>query len=610
MIARKILSLINEGKEDRYLQMGTAEQFRKSLLNGKEYKPVYDNDAVIFEDRLKCMESSFRGRVKTAIEVLKKDNIIVWFLRIVRIMILNNFTEDAVVDKSKWVEECSLKSGLKPREFVRQNLLFWSSDLLNSFRHYLLLGAPEIDNYDYGYKTLEQVFDDFRTIERKWNESFKRFVPASHVRDITETLIRFDNGWEWQNLNEDGNKDEARAMSHCATGGHRGDVNFSLREPVKVHGVSGWKPHLTFIYNKETRFLGERKGFANSKPTEEFHHYIIPLLRHEMVDGMDVNPVNGYKPENNFQLTDLPESEQEALIKEKPMMAPLGYKALEGGKYFEIFEDQVEQILLAEEGESVTETFFSKKDVPRKYYVVRQEPLEYFIKYTCGDNSAVYYAIAYLNDRGYVDRDVSDWEAEQIWEELSGKPVLEDFRNKVEAETGVDISSSNLSEVYASLESEGYDDFASSLRGELFRSARDAYESSAYTEFFEFVQNVLSGNTTVEDSNGLGVVIEADKDENGFVDIEDEKPTKVRFLATVSDFISVCSDYDENSYTNLLESFEDAIAESANLGKTRSYRSWEFDFDLDGLDFGAAEEYLVNNGFPELLRELAESKTK
>lgn len=129
--------------------------------------------------------------------------------------------------------------------------------------------------------------------------------------DTQETFLKLPGGWEWVLLDRGYCSQERDAMEHCGNaGGYVGDRILSLREPMK-NGRQ--KPHLTFILHQGV--LGEMKGYKNSKPAKKFHKEIVALLKDPRIKSIKGG---GYKPQNNFQLRDLSESEQKEILTMKP----------------------------------------------------------------------------------------------------------------------------------------------------------------------------------------------------------------------------------------------------------------------------------------------------
>jgi hypothetical protein len=115
-------------------------------------------------------------------------------------------------------------------------------------------------------------------------------------------FLALENGWKWVMVAGGYSRQEASAMGHCGNGaGKMGDVLYSLREPIRKKNKVLWRPHLTFICNKNG-FFGEMKGRANSKPSPIYNDFVKQLFMHNEFRGVKGG---GYLPENNFTLSSL-----------------------------------------------------------------------------------------------------------------------------------------------------------------------------------------------------------------------------------------------------------------------------------------------------------------
>ena len=76
---------------------------------------------------------------------------------------------------------------------------------------------------------------------------------------------------------------------------------------------------MTFILQGDGS-LGEMKGRSNNKPKEDYHPYILSLLKAKVGGEYLVKNIRGggYAPENNFDLEDLSDENLETLFKEIP----------------------------------------------------------------------------------------------------------------------------------------------------------------------------------------------------------------------------------------------------------------------------------------------------
>ena len=140
----------------------------------------------------------------------------------------------------------------------------------------------------------------------------------------TKKLIDLGNGWGWYDLGKGYDEAEGKAMAHCGNVNaqraegypnhpHHHDRILSLRKEHKIDGETYHEPRLSFIENQG--YLGETKGFGNSKPAAKYHDAITELLKHPRIKE---NVGGGYAPNNNFYLNDLPKDKLDKLLKDKP----------------------------------------------------------------------------------------------------------------------------------------------------------------------------------------------------------------------------------------------------------------------------------------------------
>lgn len=122
------------------------------------------------------------------------------------------------------------------------------------------------------------------------------------------TVVDCGDGWAWQDINKSYCEKEGASMMHCGNVVGQTQTHqriFSLRKNV---GGNDWIPFLTFIYNPQNKSLGEMKASGNTKPPAKYHPMIVKLLsakdkkRKPLIEWVKGG---GYRPEANFQLSDL-----------------------------------------------------------------------------------------------------------------------------------------------------------------------------------------------------------------------------------------------------------------------------------------------------------------
>jgi len=280
-ILAKYRLLVEAGRKDRYLQLfnPTSEAFKKQA------NPLID----------------------WAIKELEKEDRIIWFLKKARL------TDPEYKKKNQ--KEISEEKKITGGMLIQKNPIEW---LKTQLEHYL--SNAKINDYklvlkhefkDVPSKKLLNILEE-KTKEEESKGSPERFV---QMQEGDETFIKFPDGWEWHLLSRGSCEKEGKAMRHCgnAAAVKPGDRILSLREPVTMKGKKYWKPHATFIINDGV--VGEMKGFANEKPGENLHPYIIKLLENKKIKKVKGG---GYLVKNNFKFSDLSEKELKALEKKRP----------------------------------------------------------------------------------------------------------------------------------------------------------------------------------------------------------------------------------------------------------------------------------------------------
>lgn len=160
------------------------------------------------------------------------------------------------------------------------------------------------------FNNLETTIEKIENENVLWHQQMAQQETKIGMRGrIGKKAIVFPDGWSWVNLDRGYCEIEGRAMGHCGNAGAvAGDTILSLRDPKNV-------PYATFILNKGA--LGEMKGRSNKKPDPSTHKYIKTLIMSPLVKTIKGG---GYKPENNFDISDLPQSEQKEVLKQKPSL--------------------------------------------------------------------------------------------------------------------------------------------------------------------------------------------------------------------------------------------------------------------------------------------------
>ncbi len=290
-----------------------------------------------------------KNDIETIRKTLKKNDRIVWFLRLYRIGLLNLIARDTIQPKvsaryskprysklyARYVNEYRRASGQGPGMIIASGLEIIGSVLrwLRRLEHYLSLPIPEIQNYVFKYDIPDEIIKKFADIEKKWQESRQGLIAQNHAEEDASIVLTFPNGYSWWLLDKAYCSREAEAVGHCGNEprANSSDKILSLRTTKKVGKHLFYVPYCTFILEQDG-FLGEMKGKFNNSPKNafkqgyapsDFHDEILALLKLPLIEGIRGG---GYMPEENFAIKDLPENQQNELGDVKPQMMPLSWQ--------------------------------------------------------------------------------------------------------------------------------------------------------------------------------------------------------------------------------------------------------------------------------------------
>ena len=259
------------------------------------FTPYYENGVI---------PPNIMAKIEKIEHVMGRQDRVIWMLRWYRFWLFGSQdtpedSEEARVFLKKQakllkdVGQSNLTQAIEDADFV--------VDELTQFEHYFSLPINHIRTLVFERQSPNEILKQFNDWEEEWIETRDRTV---ELKSSDKMIIDLGGGWAWFDLNREFCREEGDAMGHCGNTAayESGDTLLSLREHVYENL---WAPHLTFIRH-ENGFLGEMKGRGNEKPVEKYHAAIFTLLMSDFVEGISGG---GYKPENNFSLNDLPDSE-------------------------------------------------------------------------------------------------------------------------------------------------------------------------------------------------------------------------------------------------------------------------------------------------------------
>lgn len=339
----------------------------------------------MWPEAIRKLSPNFSGQydnhVTWAMSTLKKQDRIVWYLRLVKFAYLNKWWE-SFKDSPDVPDEIKSSTQRELNKMKSATGLSTPPNLptiKNALEHFLSMDIHKIQNHVFKKESPDQLMDVFQEYEDEWKDSNQRGIPldAYDMDDAgVDVILKFDNGMEWLNLNNNKCSIEGQAMGHCGNAGsyNEEETILSLRTRDKNKGV--WIPHLTFILNTETGMLGEMKGRGNDKPAARYHPYIVALLKLPMIKGI---VGGGYLPAHNFSISDLDDNTREALIKEKPALASLkDLWEIDGEKLTKRIH---EKILTMVEATDEMNTDYFGYDSQKLAYKIYEYSISDFIKY-------------------------------------------------------------------------------------------------------------------------------------------------------------------------------------------------------------------------------------
>lgn len=292
------------------------EDMFKSVFDIAQFLPT--------EESKNHVMKSIRDDIKDAKKSLKKNDRIIWYLRIVKYKWLNQLNRIEFDGAGDQVREIASKiekelNKLKKFSYIEKS----ANQALNrpfmlQIDHFLSLPIDKIQNFVWAEQQSKELIDQFTEFEDEWKDSLGE--NGVRISSGDEMVLQFDGGKKaWWLLDRGACREEGDKMGHCGNvpQEREGDRILSFRTATENPDI--WVPHLTFIRD-ENDYLGEMKGRGNEKPNKKYHPYIIKLLLSDYVEGVKGG---GYMPENNFQLNDLDQATRERLIERKPQLASL-----------------------------------------------------------------------------------------------------------------------------------------------------------------------------------------------------------------------------------------------------------------------------------------------
>jgi len=246
------------------------------ILLEAAYDGMIDSLKKNFPNNIKDIDDN----VKQAKTILKKQDRMVWYLKVLKAYLSNNI--DAVKGSYNF-----------------KDMETFNNDLF----HYYGYNLGDIENTQLANQNISELFQSFQNTAQQYQKSDKPPVPVQHG---DYELIKCNDGTSWWFVDRGYCEEEGRSGKHCGNivGKNETDQRIlSLRTPN--HNVI-----LTFILLKNG-YLGEMKAKANQKPSDKYHPNIMQLLLNPKIKGIKGA---GYAPYMNFSIFDLSEQNIQILI--------------------------------------------------------------------------------------------------------------------------------------------------------------------------------------------------------------------------------------------------------------------------------------------------------
>ena len=515
------LLMIVEGKNPLIEAQDYESMFNPLLKQAQEWHDqasAQNDKKAEYEDSWFSMDqlrTDIQTEIKRAKQSLKKNDRIVWYLKLVRQELAYNLAHHT---KHSSIPFNGPSNSVNPR--------------LYELEHFLSLPIPEIQNLQFKNQTPIEIISIFSEAERQWKASRGQLVPFN---DDDKVVMQFPDGFAWVFLDREYCETEGGAMGHCGNrpSARRGDTILSLRRLVQTGNEKLWRPSLTFIIDGNG-LIGEMKGRGNEKPAEKYHPHIIALLKSDLVNGIKGG---GYLPQNNFSVNDLSEEEQEDLFSVKPQYASVLYLYKKYGMNKSLAEK------ITHEMDDVTFSGFTED---LKYGIIKTYPNWEHLVADVGDRD--FNRIVDNLDDMFVDHG-ADSDPESVWNDLDKKDKIAIGRylqvNEPDSiaawceENNYDIEDydpKNESDVFSVIQfMDG--DFLSALNTASF----DAMQSGAEADCFKHIKSALTGG--VDGAGDYWVYIVWDNPENEY---EFKYDAKVSLVVKTQDLIKLIeTDYFE-----------------------------------------------------------------
>jgi len=296
------------------------EKFIDVLLEAVNYNQMFSPTLIQYVSGGKVNNSVIKETIAKAKRILKREDRIVWFLRLYKMKMIataldTNKTPEFKTYADKELQKYNKKSStiLTLNNFKRLASL---DRVLTKLEHYYSMNVHKIETYEFKYQFPILVLEKFEQWEQEHiaKNSGARFV----VERNEEVFLDCGGGWVWFDLKRGYCKEEGDAMGHCGNDGYQDSAErtiISLRKKVQQDKKVFWQPHATAIYIIADKSIEQVKGVNNSKPDQNLSPQIFKLFMDDRIQAFERG---SYKPEEDFRPDDLSDDFKDKLKEEKP----------------------------------------------------------------------------------------------------------------------------------------------------------------------------------------------------------------------------------------------------------------------------------------------------
>jgi hypothetical protein len=166
------------------------------------------------------------------------------------------------------------------------------------------------------------TFNELYSLSKQWHDSLE--VGEGQINYVEDHDVILDfrdkngNGLYWVDLNTNNSPEECERMGHCGRSSY--GYLYSLRQYVPLNDKFKINKSLLTAAIGDDNVLYQLKGPKNSKPSDKYHQYIVPLF--SVMDGEDGYLIqkfgSEYGAQQDFKISDLPDETIKQLYQERP----------------------------------------------------------------------------------------------------------------------------------------------------------------------------------------------------------------------------------------------------------------------------------------------------